>query len=90
MFFNFVAIPQPQSQDVYTNSNFNSATDLHTYCSVDNVAAGSINGFWIDGGNDPIGKFSGNIVSMLVHSFLFHIPLKISNKSPKYPISFLN
>jgi hypothetical protein len=39
-------------------------TDLRAYCSIGSVAAGSINGFWINGGNDPIGMFSGNIVSM--------------------------
>lgn len=40
-----------------------------TFCSIENVAAGSINGFWVDGGEDPIDVFSGNIVRMFfVHS----------------------
>ena len=65
-------------------------TDLRAYCSIDNVAAGSSNGFWIDGGNDPIEKFSGNIVSILFQLFFFfNIPFKISHvtKTPHFLVS---
>eukprot|EP00559_Dactyliosolen_fragilissimus_P007792 CAMPEP_0184861662 /NCGR_PEP_ID=MMETSP0580-20130426/6290_1 /TAXON_ID=1118495 /ORGANISM="Dactyliosolen fragilissimus" /LENGTH=1463 /DNA_ID=CAMNT_0027359231 /DNA_START=285 /DNA_END=4674 /DNA_ORIENTATION=- len=54
---------------------------------IDNVAAGSINGFWISGGNDPIGMFSGNIA----HSNLNEgIKLYEGNYRPNAPSLFVN
>ena len=72
MFFDFVVIPTGMFILISTLP-----TDLRAYCSIDNIAAGSMNGFWIDGGKDPIGMFSGNIVSMFFHYCFFYIHFMI-------------
>jgi len=61
LLFDFQLYCDPQ--DVYSHPN---SACLRAYCSIDNVAAGSINGFWVDGGNAPIDKFTGNIVSVFL------------------------